>query len=722
MKTFQMGKPEVWGGVECTINRIGTKWLDQFEMCGHYDREEDLDRIAELGIKTLRYPILWERHQPEENGEIDFSWIEGRLNKLRSLDIIPIAGLLHHGSGPVFTDLLDVNFPSKFAYYAKQVATKFPWITHYTPINEPLTTARFSGLYGLWYPHKNNDVSCMKMLLNELKGTILAMREIRKINPSAKLVQTEDMGKTFSTPLLSYQARFENQRRWLTFDLLCGRVDSLHPLYKYFMRLGINPDVLEFFSNNPMPPDVIGVNYYVTSERYLDQRLQHYPKTTHGGNTLHDYADVEAVRVDHKEVSGFKPIIRDVWDRYRLHIAVTESHLHCAREEQMKWFKEIYDQSTELTDEKIDILAVTNWSMLGAYGWNKLLTTENGEYETGAFDVSAGYIRPTAMATMIKTIISTGDFESPLVNSQGWWRSPLRFFSEKNTHSFENNNFSGDKPILIIGKNGTLGRAFARICNHRGLSFKLLSRNEIEISDLQSVTTALIKIKPWVVINAAGFVRVDEAEEKIQECYRDNVEGPKQLAKACLEHGIKFLTFSSDLVFDGNKNLPYLESDRVNPLNNYGSCKAKAEQYVSEIYPSSLLIRTSAFFGPWDKYNFVSDLMRHLGNGEYFDAAADITISPTYVPHLVNACLDLIIDDEHGIWHVSNNDAVTWYEFACMAAKKSGHRPDLIRPVYNVSAPAKMPVNSVLQSEKGILLPSLDSAMSDYFEELLTAV
>lgn len=714
-----MWKPEIWGGIECTINRIGDQWLDQFEMSGHYTREEDLVHIASLGIKTLRYPILWEKHQPDENEPIDFSWIEGRLKKLRSLGIRPIAGLIHHGSGPVFTDLLDTDFPIKFATYARQVARKFPWIDHYTPVNEPLTTARFSGLYGLWYPHKRNDVSCMKMLLNELKGTILAMQEIRKINPDAKLVQTEDMGRTYSTPLLSYQAKFENERRWLSFDLLCGRVNKKHPLYEYFMRLGIDSNTLAFFCNNPMPPDIIGINYYVTSERYLDQKLRRYPKSTHGGNTLHDYADVEAVRVDHNQPSGFKLIMKEVWDRYRLPIAVTEAHLHCAREEQMKWFKEIFDQSAELIEENVNILAVTNWSMLGAYGWNKLLTTEHGDYERGAFDVSAGNIRPTAMATMIQTIIETGNFHSPLLKSPGWWRSPLRFFSEKNTHSFEESDCTSAKPILIIGKHGTLGRAFARICNHRGLPFKLLSRNEVEISSLASVTEAISKYKPWVVINAAGFVRVDEAEEKMQDCDRDNAEGPKQLAKACLEQGVRFLTFSSDLVFDGTKRGAYIESDTVNPVNNYGRSKAKAERYVGEIYPSSLIIRSSAFFGPWDKYNFISDVFAHIDAGKAFDASADITISPTYVPHLVNACLDLIIDGEHGIWHVSNNDAVTWYDFACLAATKSGRDTELIRPVYGVKRPARMPENSVLQSEKGILLPSLDSAINDYLEEIV---
>jgi dTDP-4-dehydrorhamnose reductase len=173
---------------------------------------------------------------------------------------------------------LDPQFPQLLAQYAGQVAAKCPWINYYTPVNEPLTTARFSGLYGLWFPHVKNDRAFLLMLLNQLKGVVLSMREIRKINPTAQLVQTEDLGKTYSTDLLRYQARFENLRRWLTFDLLCGRVNEKHKLWKYFKRFDIPPEELNFFIENPCTPDIFGFNYYVTSERYLDENVRHYPR------------------------------------------------------------------------------------------------------------------------------------------------------------------------------------------------------------------------------------------------------------------------------------------------------------------------------------------------------------------------------------------------------------------------------------------------------------
>jgi dTDP-4-dehydrorhamnose reductase len=150
---------EVWGGVECTVNRIGDRYVDQIELCGHASRLEDLDLLAGLGIRALRYPVLWERVAPNNLADADWSHTDRSLNKLREDGIIPIVGLVHHGSGPRHTSLLDPEFPPKLADFALAVAERYPWIESYTPINEPLTTARFSCLYGHWYPHARDDKS-----------------------------------------------------------------------------------------------------------------------------------------------------------------------------------------------------------------------------------------------------------------------------------------------------------------------------------------------------------------------------------------------------------------------------------------------------------------------------------------------------------------------------------------------------------------------------------
>ncbi|HWP72507.1 MAG TPA: hypothetical protein VNM36_15445, partial [Gemmatimonadaceae bacterium] len=148
---------EIWGGIECTVNRVGDRYLDQIVRTGHDARPEDLARFAESGIRAIRYPLLWERMESAGSLDAGFAWADPRLAQLDALGIRPIAGLLHHGSGPRNTDLRDPAFPSLFAAYARKVAERYPWIIEWTPINEPLTTARFSGLYGHWYPHARSD-------------------------------------------------------------------------------------------------------------------------------------------------------------------------------------------------------------------------------------------------------------------------------------------------------------------------------------------------------------------------------------------------------------------------------------------------------------------------------------------------------------------------------------------------------------------------------------
>src|SRR5690242_12924715 len=110
------------------------------------------------------------------------------------------------------------------------------------------------------------------------------------------LVQTEDLEMTHATPALAYQAEFENERRWLTFDLLAGRFDATHPLREYARWACVGDAEIDDAVGDGCTPDLIGVNHYVTSERWLDERLEAYPPHTHGGNGRHRYADVEAVR------------------------------------------------------------------------------------------------------------------------------------------------------------------------------------------------------------------------------------------------------------------------------------------------------------------------------------------------------------------------------------------------------------------------------------------
>jgi dTDP-4-dehydrorhamnose reductase len=194
-----------------------------------------------------------------------------------------------------------------------------------------------------------------------------------------------------------------------------------------------------------------------------------------------------------------------------------------------------------------------------------------------------------------------------------------------------------------------------------------------------------------------------------EQCMRDNGSGAAVLAKVAADMKIPLTTFSSDLIFDGKAGRPYIETDKPSPRCIYGLSKAAAERDVLRHHGSALIIRTSAFFGPWDQYNFAWAVISALAAGRYFEATADEVVSPTFVPDLVNAALDLLIDEECGIWHLSNEGQLSWYDFAQKIAAAGGRDPAFVRPRLTLRD-----VNTALETEKGIRLPSLECAISRF--------
>jgi dTDP-4-dehydrorhamnose reductase len=739
----------VWGGVECTVNRVGNIYFDQLERGGHAARFTDLERCASLGISALRYPVIWERTAPRSLVDIDWHWSDARLLELRALGITPIVGLVHHGSGPAYTSLVDPAFPEKLAEYAGAVAARYPWIENYTPINEPLTTARFSGLYGVWYPHGREPRTFIDALLNQCRAVALAMNAIRAVNSRAKLIQTEDLGKTYSTPLLAYQAEFNNHLRWLTWDLLCGKLDRAHPLWDWLVHCaGAGEAELLWFQENRCPPQILGANHYVTSQRFLDEQLINYPACYHGGHGRQRYADIEAARCLTEWPDDLQKLLAEAWERYRLPLAVTECHIDSTRDDQLRWLAQVWRATEAAKHSGVDVRAFTLWALFGAYDWNSLVTRQTGYYEPGAFDVRGPEPRPTAIAVVARQLASGAAPAHPVLATSGWWLRHGRFFCppvephqvvpscaassapvmaglETETEdaqptalaliSTEMGSFAMPAaPLLITGATGTLGNAFGRLCTARGVGFRLLSRAEMDLGDSATIERALTLHEPWGVINAAGYVRVDDAEHDVERCFRENTVGAHNLASACSRHNLPLVTFSSDLVFDGQQDRPYLENDQVAPLNAYGKSKAEGEKRVLDSYPEALVIRTSAFFGPWDAYNYVALVLRSLRRRQSFMAAGDTTISPTYVPDLVHATLDLLIDDANGIWHLTNSDAVTWAELALRAARTAGLDESLVQICRSddLNYVARRPKYSALGSQRASLMPTLDDAIN----------
>ncbi len=183
---------------------------------------------------------------------------------------------------------------------------------------------------------------------------------------------------------------------------------------------------------------------------------------------------------------------------------------------------------------------MTAWSLLGSFDWNSLLTRSLGHYEAGVFDLRSPEPRPTGLAGLVESLARGSTPRHPVLNTPGWWRRPQRLlyppvrrcarnYAERPRATNESSKEA--QPILVTGASGTLGGAFARCCAHRGLAYRLVSRQEMDIADEESVASVLETYKPWAVINAARYVRVDEAESEPVLCFRENVAGPANLAQ-----------------------------------------------------------------------------------------------------------------------------------------------------------------------------------------------
>jgi dTDP-4-dehydrorhamnose reductase len=631
----RVGLMELWGGHECTVNRVHGAWFDQTQRSGHDERPEDLKLFADLGIRRLRYPALWERISPGRADQRDFAWTDERLAEIARLGMEPILTLCHHGSGPHYTSLLDDGFAPGLARHAAAVAERYPWVTDYTPVNEPLTTARFSALYGFWYPHHRDEEAFWRALLNETDATRLAMRAIRRINPQARLIQTDDLGYCHATAPLLREAAYQNERRWMGWDLLCGTVTPGHALWDRLVDFGLEAR-LRAIADDPCPPDVIGINHYLSSERLLDHRIE-----LHGARGLADrelgecegiaHVDVDAARNLPGQVLGLSELVQQTWERYRLPIAITECHNGSTREEQARWFIDVWDKAEALRREGVDVRSVTAWSLLGAHDWNRMVTEAAGHYEPGVFDIRGGVPRPTLMARVLADLARGERPSGPGLDVPGWWH-PERHAWHEPAHGFAVTAGPGLKPqprpLAIVDGDPLLTRVAVAACEARGLHHALVDGGEGQLAALH----------PWAVLDlrlAAGDVT--------QEA----------LARSCRTLGIVgAILHPHD---PETERVPVPDSPRdmlvveTGPVFDAADEEARAVRLLDEL-----------------------DLLRR---GDRLRVEAWPRWTGVYAPTLVDGVLDLLLDGLTGTVHFVAEEDWSLADVARLIATVAGHQP-----------------------------------------------
>jgi len=411
--------PAVWAGVESAHLRVGDRIRDQLAETGHDRRISDLDRLPELGVRAVRYPVLWGRDAGGlRRDATDWTWAAARLERLGALGIDPMVELLHHGFGPPGADPRDPRWPERFGAYAGQVARRFPWVHTWLPINEPLTTARFAGLYGWWWPHRMDMPAFARLLLAQCLAVRAATRAIRAEIPGAVIVVNEDAGAVRGTPEVAGAVRHDDTRRWLAFDLLTGRVVPGHPFWGILAALpGIEPSLVSLAAD-PASPDVLGLDYYITSDRWLDHRTYAFPAELRGGGHGLEYVDVEAVRVVGVAISGFEHALRTAWDRYHLPLALTEVQLAGGAVDQVAWWQEAWRSALEAQATGVDVRAVTAWGVFGSWDWDSVLRVTGRTWAPGCLSSDGG----PAGEALVDAIHGCRHVTAANRDASGWWR------------------------------------------------------------------------------------------------------------------------------------------------------------------------------------------------------------------------------------------------------------------------------------------------------------
>lgn len=280
--------------------------------------------------------------------------------------------------------------------------------------------------------------------------------------------------------------------------------------------------------------------------------------------------------------------------------------------------------------------------------------------------------------------------------------------------------------VLVTGAGGQLGRSLVAEGERRGLAVIALDRTALDVTDRGGVAAAVAEHRPAWVFHCAAATKVDRCESERGWAERLNAEAPGFVAAACAASGAKLVHYSTDFVFDGTKNEPYLEDDPVRPLSVYGSTKAAGEAAVrGSRLDRWLILRSQWVYGPGGRC-FPAAILAKARAGENLRVVDDQRGSPTMTEDLARASLDLarLCDAgraDYGLYHAAGSGVVSWYEFALLILEHAGIRGVKIEAIGSdaLDLPASRPAYSVLDTRRltaalGRPLPDIEDALIRY--------
>ena len=342
-------------GIECSAPTIaGGLRRDELRLTGHWDRvEEDLDLVVAMGISHLRYGIPFHLVAADP-AQLDWTWTDRAMAALRDRPIEPIVDLLHFGVPDDVWGIGDPSLPDRYAGYVRAFVERYPWVSWYTPVNEPFITANLSAGLGWWNERRSDDASFVAALANAVTCAIRGTAIIRAHRPDAVFLQS-DACEAFrpAEPGARPLATHRTERGFLGFDLTYGRRPSAR-MTRWLLGNGLGEDRLEWFlENGSSAGAIVGLDYYPANERIVD-------------------VDGEE-RMDVRR--GFGAIARRFYERYRVPVMLAETNT--TSEVAPDWLRETWNETVALVDEGVPVAGYCWYSLTDQVDWDTSLREAN---------------------------------------------------------------------------------------------------------------------------------------------------------------------------------------------------------------------------------------------------------------------------------------------------------------------------------------------------------
>jgi len=330
--------------------------LDEFALTRHYDHwREDLALAVSIGAKSIRYGFPWYRINPAP-GQWDWSWTDKVVAEANRLELGLIVDLVHYGTPTWLTgSFTDPGYPDAVAEYARAVAQRYAGkLAGITPLNEPLVTASFVGLRGIWPPHETGEAGWSRVVVSLAEGIQRSVRAIRAAAPEMQIVHVEATHVWTAEDGLEVEHQLLDRKNYLPTDLVLGRVDAGHELRKWLIEQGTDESRLDALVGGAVTPDVIGVNYY--PELSARQLARYDGKVV--GVTFNAWTQ------------GLESIIRGFSDRYGLPILVSETAVEGDDEHRISWLDAVVRLIHSLRHEGVPVVGLVWWPLFDFVDWS----------------------------------------------------------------------------------------------------------------------------------------------------------------------------------------------------------------------------------------------------------------------------------------------------------------------------------------------------------------